>query len=207
MNNAAPVPSLVFQSANVIVIGTFNIHILNPAWLQKVGAIAATDAAPSVQVDFSRPGFRIIDAETHITWKIEPFRLVAETDKGDVDCGTRLAHVLRGLPETPVSAIGANFVFKISDKTGIPPVLDSFPSVPGYDTKSQSAIVQVAGDHGRQIALQFGQKEGVYESSGNVETRGSEATELAEAAVRFEDDRNLVRDLLNKTWIEQTVKR
>ncbi len=103
--------SLHFKQANCVVVGTFNIYILQPSWFVSVGVLEQGDAV-HFRTDFSRPGFKFSSTERKLTWLVRPDRLIVETDDHNTDCGEVVAEVFQRLPHTPFFGIGNNAEFE-----------------------------------------------------------------------------------------------
>lgn len=97
-----------FKNAGCVVIGTFNIFVIQPKLLTEMGLIPKGTSI-KVQQDFSQPGIRVqLD---QVTWVVRPDRLIIESDRFGADCGTPLAELLSQLVWTPVFAVGVNMAF------------------------------------------------------------------------------------------------
>jgi hypothetical protein len=97
-----------FKQSSCVVVGTFNIYIIQPKLLGEMGVFPHGEVV-TVMGDVSQPGTRMVAQGT--TWTIRPDRLVVETDKSTVDCGEFIARTLEALCWTPVMAVGINAVF------------------------------------------------------------------------------------------------
>jgi hypothetical protein len=93
--------------ASCVAVGTFNIYIIQPAWLAKVG-IFPIDTEVTVEANMNRPGFKLSSPKFKSTWFVAPDRLGIETQADDEDCGKLVADVLSKLIWTPISAVGNN---------------------------------------------------------------------------------------------------
>ncbi|MBW3598178.1 MAG: hypothetical protein KY475_13020 [Planctomycetes bacterium] len=94
-----------FNGASCIAVGTFNIYIIQPAWLRKVGLLENVEGV-ALEADLTEPGFRMQLPD--LTWRVEPTRIVLET-KGDcARCGQTMYAIFDKLPWTPLKAIGIN---------------------------------------------------------------------------------------------------
>lgn len=99
--------SLHFKQANCVVVGTFNIYILQPGWFVSIGVLETGDKF-HFRTDFSRPGFKFSSDKRKLTWLVRPDRLIIETNDYETDCGEVMAAVFRNLPHTPFFGIGNN---------------------------------------------------------------------------------------------------
>lgn len=98
-----------FQARNTVVRGEFNRAIIVPKWLadQEIVPHGEAELLLSNSLDMPRV-FRVGGFE----WTVGHDRLVVKPlGAADLDTGGVVAHVLRTLQHTPVSAIGHNFVF------------------------------------------------------------------------------------------------
>lgn len=105
--------SFRFQSSSCVVVGTFNIYIFNPDNLPRLG-IAGSENSPNdliMQVDTDRPGIRLVRSDDYPALVITPERLVVETRRQGIDCGTLVSRVVKALPWTPMKGVGVNCTF------------------------------------------------------------------------------------------------
>ena len=99
---------LKFRNASCVAVGSFNIYIVQPAWLIEVGILAADLENVGIEVNLAEPGFRIRCPGDEMIWSVQPTRITLETKRASTDCGESMALVLKNLPHTPVQAIGCN---------------------------------------------------------------------------------------------------
>ena len=97
-----------FKNASCVVIGTFNVFVIQPKLLTEMGLIRKGTSI-KVEQDLSQPGTRIQVDE--VTWVVRPDRLIVESKRYGEDCGTPLAELLSKLLWTPVFAVGVNLAF------------------------------------------------------------------------------------------------
>lgn len=100
-----------FKNSSAVVVGTFNIYIVQPAWLSEIGLLPNGIDGP-LETDLNRPGFRFTPKGSHTLWNVRPDRLVLETTSRDDDCGAPLVSVLDALRWTPLQGIGANIALE-----------------------------------------------------------------------------------------------
>jgi hypothetical protein len=96
-----------FKRASCVAIGTFNMYIIQPAWLAAVGIIPKHTLV-EIYSKLDMPGFRFSSPQMPARWTVTPTRIEIETDRMDEDCGSAMAQVLKELPWTPLLAIGNN---------------------------------------------------------------------------------------------------
>lgn len=97
-----------FQSSSCVVVGTFNIYIIQPKLLLEMGVIP-TDCKVKLQSDFSHPGIRFELGD--VRWNVRPERLAVESKNPEIDCGIAIGRLLEQLVWTPTMAVGVNTVF------------------------------------------------------------------------------------------------
>ena len=101
-----------FANSNCVVIGTFNIYIIQPHWLSEV-EIIPTGTNVAIQADMRSPGFKFkASGDDDLLWSVRPDRLTVQSKQFDIDCGKPIAEVLKHLPWTPVVAVGCNVAFR-----------------------------------------------------------------------------------------------
>ena len=102
---------------NIVVLGSFNPAILQPAWLIKCGIIKEEK-----EVNWKLPLGAVIAPAIfeygNLEWAVnfDKFQLSDKTDDGMVDLGKTVIHTFKELKHTPVRASGHNFIFKGTDK-------------------------------------------------------------------------------------------
>ena len=101
--------AFTFKNSSCVVIGTFNIYILQPKYLAEMGVIERGHEV-RLSADLSQPGIRF-QIQT-ANWIVRPERLTVETDDRDFNCGETVASVLDALPWTPIKAVGINVSFQ-----------------------------------------------------------------------------------------------
>lgn len=133
-----------FKKSACVVVGTFNMYIIQPPWLAKIGVIPkGTQVGISAKLD--EPGFRfsvLTKPSTH--WMVSPSRIDLESDSWEEDCGAPIAKVLERLPETPLKGIGLNFIYEasLSEIESLTYVSEFSPVPPeGYDLAQRSLHV------------------------------------------------------------------
>jgi hypothetical protein len=100
-----------FSNTSCVVVGTFNIYIVQPHWLSEVEIIPSKTKV-AIQADMRSPGFKFkLPDNVDLSWNIRPDRLSTQSERLDVDCGKPIAQVLKKLPWTPVTAVGCNAAF------------------------------------------------------------------------------------------------
>lgn len=99
------------KKASCVAVGTFNIYIVQPDWLTKVG-IFPEKTEFLIENNLDRPGFRITSPEIRNTWVVYPGKLAIESNVAGEDCGNPMAQVLEKLHWTPVFGLGNNITFE-----------------------------------------------------------------------------------------------
>ncbi len=93
-----------FTKVNCVAVGTFNMYIIQPAWLAKVGIIPK-GIGVAIESKLDEPGFRFWSPKLPVRWYVTPSRIQVETQRADADCGELVASVFKSLPETPLIAL------------------------------------------------------------------------------------------------------
>lgn len=180
------------KKAACVMAGTFNMYIVQPAWLVKVGIIPkGIEVAIGSKLD--EPGFRFFAPKLPFRWFVTPNRIEVETEIPEEDCGAKVADVLANLPWTPLVALGNNAVYTapLSEIVLLPVEMQRAPEIPGgYELAQRSFHFGLAREN-RVANLQLSIALEEIELSVNVHTelrdRDSEAAQAA--ARRFLQDR------------------
>jgi hypothetical protein len=140
---------LRFKTSSCVVIGTFNIYIVQPRWLADIGVFEHGDKV-AIRSDLQKPGFQLRHLEdSRKTWIVRPDRVDLNSVSPRDDCGQPLAAVLGHLQWTPLTAVGINAVFS-SAQVGPLAHLFQPESLPGDHQAVQSmwhrAILNDRGD-------------------------------------------------------------
>lgn len=155
-----------FKNSSCVVIGTFNIYIIQPKLLFEMGLIEK-DCKVKLQSDFSQPGIRF--ETNHLTWHVRPERVSVETTDPKIDCGQPLVKLLDNLLWTPTMAVGVNTVFYGDSETEkFLPSNFRLPTVSGFEPAQRTCHVSTHRD-GRTLNLQLAH---------NQETEGPAGIEL-----------------------------
>lgn len=187
-----------FQKASCVVVGTFNMYILHPQWLADRDIIER-GMEVGIETNLAQPGFRFQFPKYKATWRVEPTRVVIETQDPQTDCGTFVAKVLGTLPHTPLFALGNNAVYEVdlSERDTLAPAIRDFPWPDSPDegqTVAQKTFhVGVKRAEHEATNLQLAIQEDKIELTCNVHTKlegRSDACAVAIAAAkRFFEDR------------------
>jgi hypothetical protein len=192
-----------FKKASCVVAGTFNMYVVQPAWLAKIGLIPpATDMAIGSNLD--EPGFRFFSSKLRSRWFVTPGRIEVETESPGEDCGRLIATVLEKLPWTPLVGIGNNAVYAadLSELERLPDLGCFQPAPPeGYEISQRSFHLAVS--RGEKIFnLPLSVTGEAVELSANVhrELRDRESSVAQEAAREFFEDRREAENLLRNLF-------
>lgn len=204
--------SFRFKKASCVVVGTFNMYIVQPAWLAKIGIIPqGIQVGIASRVD--QPGFRYISPKLHSRWFVSPSKIEVEAEDPDEDCGGTAAKVLTALPWTPLTAIGNNTVYvaSLEELKSLPDVARCRVPVPsGYDL-AQTSLHYGLKEGDRVFNLQLSMTEEEIELSANVHTDlvGRDSEYAQAAARRFLQDRKDAEALIKhlfKTSIDYAAR-
>lgn len=192
-----------FKKASCVAVGTFNMYIVQPAWLAKpeIGIIPeGTEVAIETKLD--APGFRFTSPKLPATWIVTPSRIVLETENPAHNCGETMAQVLKALPWTPLVALGTNTLYEgsLNELDGAPEV-SSYPLATrkpdDFELAQRSFHVALKKDE-LVFNLQLSVRNDAAELSANAHTdlqnRDSEFAQ--EAARKFLDHRRLAESLI-----------
>ncbi|QDS91891.1 hypothetical protein FF011L_06270 [Roseimaritima multifibrata] len=187
----------VFDSANAVAIGTFNIHIFTPPWIVRCGV--AKKEPGNIEFALARPGFRVNLGGAWLT--LEPHRIEVSTHDSDFNCGNVLAKILRTLPETPVFAMGANVGYQSTIAEGSIPPLRKLPSdVGGKKVAKRTIGLKFEVGEGISQTIGLEQFDRMTKATGNREVLGTDARMLADAAEYFPNAVLELRTLLEEAW-------
>lgn len=195
-----------FKKASCVVVGTFNMYIIHPKWLVKHDIIEQGEV--SIHFNLAQPGFRFVPTTHKVTWTVAPDRVVTESEDAAIDCGARVAAVLRKLPETPLFGIGNNVIYRadLSEMAVLASSIRDFLQTSSPDPEQtlaqRSFHVGVKGARGQVTNLQVSVKEDGIELLCNVHTEVRDREDANQAAVdaaeRFFEDRVAVKPLIHR---------
>jgi hypothetical protein len=177
-----------FKKASCVVAGTFNMYIVQPPWLAKIGLIPrGVEVAIGSKLD--EPGFRFLSPKLRSSWYITPGRIEVETEAEDENCGEQVATVLSRLPWTPLAGIGNNFIYEAppSEVERLPD-LRQFDPVPPPEYEMHQRSYRLGVNRGERLFnLQLSVTRGLIELSINVHTelRDRESQVAQDAAREF----------------------
>jgi hypothetical protein len=184
--------ALKFKKATCVVAGTFNMYIVQPAWLTKVEIIPkGIDVAIGTKLD--EPGFRFFSPKLSCRWVVTPSRIEVETEIPEADCGRIVAAVLEKLPWTPLIALGNNAVYSAprSEIDMLPDEMRRVSEIPGGYELTQHSFHFGLSRENRIANLQLSITSEEIELSINVNTelRNRDSGTVQAAARRFLQDR------------------
>ena len=195
-----------FSKASCVAVGSFNIYIIQPAWLTRVG-IFPPDTPIVIEANMARPGFRLSSPARPTVWFVAPGKLAIESEQRGADCGRDMAAVLNQLPETPVYGLGNNIFFRASrSEVESIPALDGCADLvvePENYRKTKHAFATTLEHEGRSFSLQLTVGTEFVELTGNahLQLKNDEtARAAAETAERFEADTRTLTELLVATF-------
>ena len=196
--------AIAFHESNLVLIGTFNIYIIRPDWLGKLGFLPEGSEV-KFESQLNQPGFRLQSPALRSKWMVTPTRLSLSTDDPNEDCGRTADRILEALPWTPLMAMGFNFSYRgqpadiagWEGKTAFPPV----QSPEGYDRKQRSWHIGLTKQD-QAFNLQVSELEECVELRVNVH---SELTDkpveyTREIATRFFEFRKVSKELLQHVF-------
>jgi hypothetical protein len=191
--------SFRFERANCVAVGTFNIYIIQPAWLAK-RQIIPSDVQVAIATKMDEPGFRFQPQKLATQWVVAPDRIEISTRQEATDCGLPMSQVLENLPWTPLKAVGCNTVYRsVLDNLAAMAALHDFqPTEPaGFQLAQRTLHVALKSD-GHVFNLQLAATTEALELSVNIHTdvtgQGSDAA--ANAARMFLEHRSQAERLV-----------
>jgi hypothetical protein len=188
-----------FKRATCVAVGTFNIYVIQPAWLAEIGIIPKSTQV-EIYSDLTEPGFRFTSSKLNSRWVITPNRIHVETDDPNKDCGVEMAKVLGHLPWTPLVALGNNTTYLAprDEIAGLPLIAAIDPPVPeGFDFVQKT--VHLGLRQGETLFnLQVAATEEELELSCNAHTelKGRSSDFAQESAMRFFEVRKTAQSLI-----------
>lgn len=201
-----------FHEASCVIVGTFNIYIIRPDWLGKIGVLPEGSQV-KIESQLDQPGFRFSSPNLGARWTVLPNRLILETDNPDEDCGETADRILECLPWTPLMGLGCNVAYRgdasavdaWEEKTAFPPT--QLPDACELNQRTWYVGVK----RGEQLFnLQMSELEDCIEVRANVHTelRNRDIESIRETARQFLQHRqsslSLVRDIF-KARIEDAT--
>lgn len=201
-----------FKSASCVVVGTFNIYVLQPPLLASLGLIRNQKSHVKLEANLTQPGFRFSSEELNATWTVKPDKVVVQTVDPQKDCGADMATVLEALKWTPITAIGTNVEF-LSKELPDGVLSDSHTSIRNaLGSEGQEGIVQTTchfsvrlGEH--ICNFQVAGQDSEFELSINVHSdlinRGDQPTTnhiAQQIARRFFSQRQEVTSLIHQKF-------
>jgi hypothetical protein len=195
--------AFLFKKATCVAAGTFNMYVIQPPWLTKIG-IFQKGIEVAIGTHLDEPGFRYIPTKNPFRWFVTPQRIEVETRDPEADCGSAVATVLEALPWTPLVALGNNAIYTapLGDADGLREEFRRSPQPPeGYSVKQRSVHFGLSRD-GVVTHLQLSITPEELELSVNVQTelrkRGS--ADAPAAARRFLQDRREAETLIQQLF-------
>lgn len=154
--------TLRFKSSQCVVVGTFNMYIIQPRWLMDRKIIPKSTQF-HVEANLDEPGIKFTPPGDRRTWLVTPTKLTVLTSDPKSDCGPPVAKVLQKLPWTPLAAIGNNVEF-VGGRSAASRRLRSIakailPSVPrdlGETEGTSYALSICHGDQSYRLNFAFG---------------------------------------------------
>lgn len=192
-----------FDRSSCVAVGTFNIYIVQPAWLAK-REIIPKGIQVAIASKMDEPGFRFQSPKLKSQWLVAPDRIEIITRHPEEDCGMSMSRVIESLPWTPLKAIGCNVIYKApADDAGGTKALAVFqPSEPaGYELYQRSLHAGLKHDD-HLFNIQLSATSDGLELAVNIHTeiedRGSELAR--ESARRFLDHRKQAEALISNLF-------
>jgi hypothetical protein len=162
-----------FQKSSCVVVGTFNIYIVQPHLLLEINAVNADDKPDGeikFEADFSQPGFRFEFMDQKIKCTVRPDRFLVESDDSAVDCGRVVGTLVQTLRYTPFMALGINSHYSTDNADDIQNLCREY--LPNFQDAQAASIkqrtVHAAVSVGSAVVnLQVALKENVADFSAN----------------------------------------
>jgi hypothetical protein len=204
-----------FKRANCVAVGTFNMYIIQPAWLAKVGIIPK-GIGVAIESKLDEPGFRFSSPKLPVRWYVTPSRIQVETHSADADCGEPVASVFKWLPETPLVALGNNAIYQatLDDLQAIPCISSFWREGPeGFKSVQRTLHYGLQRDETVfNVQLAITEKNLEVSVNAHTELRERATEDVQKAARRFFEDRQtgerLIEHLLQVrvTYVEPDIR-
>lgn len=155
------------KSASCVVIGTFNIYVVQPDLLVKM-KVFKLEHPPIVSGDFTKPGMRF--EVGNAVWTVRPDRLAVESTNPSENCGHFVERTLEALRWTPVFAVGVNLDYEAVEEFPTDSLVNvALPDFPEADQRAiQFGIPQ--GDSFLNLHLAHVKSKGTLSMRLNVHT-------------------------------------
>ncbi|MEX0716351.1 MAG: hypothetical protein WD066_07190 [Planctomycetaceae bacterium] len=141
-----------FEKASCVAAGTFNMYIVQPAWLgRREIAIFPEGTELEIETRLDAPGFKFQSPQLPAVWTVTPSRITLETADPEHECGETLARVLKALPWTPLVAVGTNGVYE-----GVKSDLDGMGGIAAYPFADRKPADFELAQRGYHVALKRG---------------------------------------------------
>ena len=192
-----------FRKSTCVVAGTFNMYIVQPAWLTRLEIIPkGIEVAIGTHLD--EPGFRFFSPKMPFRWIVRPQKIEVESEAPDADCGGKVAAVLEALPWTPLVALENNTIYRapLGDLDGLRAEYRMPPEVPAEYSLAQRSVHFGVTREGSVTNLQLSITPEELELSVNVHTelRKLKSEEAQATARRFLQDRREAESLIQKLF-------
>lgn len=188
-----------FTKANCVAVGTFNMYIIQPAWLAEVDIIPK-GIPVEIYSKLDEPGFRFTSPKMPTRWIVTPSRIQVESDRPDEDCGGAMARVFEQLPWTPLVALGNNTIYRASlDELAHLPLFGSLKQDPPTGFEFAQKMVHYGLKRGETVFnLMLALTEDEVEVSVNAhnELQGHKSRDAQLVARRFLQDRETAEVLI-----------
>lgn len=175
-----------FHSANCIAAGTFNIYIVQPAWLADQGIVPKGEQV-GIFSKLDEPGFRFSAPKMRSRWLVTPSRIEVSSKHPDEDCGALVGQVLERLKWTPLKAVGTNVSFRapLEEQDNLKGFVGFRPAVPAGYSFEQRSLHMAVKDGGHVFNLQLSVTDEFVELAANSHTDTEKSgTELGQVAAK-----------------------
>ena len=187
-------------NANVVLLGGFNPHIIQPHWLvqHEVAAGEPEEPAISVQINIGGGAQPIRFSLGSFDWEVGLTRLKISSDEGRAP-SDMIRKLLGLLPHTPIRAVGHNFQLRDDERkweqsVARLPNYDLFQSKLGEQTSS-AIVSRSKPDEDVEVRITFT----ISESKAMIDANYHRAVDGMQGALhaieRFESDQKHIRDI------------
>lgn len=192
-----------FKKATCVVIGRFNMYIVQPSWLAKIGVIPK-GIPVAIGTKLDEPGFRFSSLKLPHRWYVTPNRIEVETEDPEADCGGAVGAVLEKLPWTPLSALGNNAIYEANtgELEELPDLGRFSPHAPeGYELAQRTFHFGVKReDHLYNLQLSVYEETIELSTNAHTDLSGKESEDAQQAARRFLADRQEAEKLIKEIF-------
>lgn len=200
------------ETANIVLLGGFNPHIIEPHWLNKVGVCSDENDRYETEVLVGTGPQLTRFLAGGLWWEVSFEKLVVAVKAGITSAGSPVAscrRLLQTLPHTPIRAMGTNFNFKFDKDAwdGPTPSIDEIEGLVASDGEIQSrtTVIRSLREDGARVLFQLAVGVDSVSFDANFH-RSVEGISMAQERLNdFDGDREFVKNVA-KRFVHQGAK-